>query len=281
MRCSTGWGALFAHPPPSPSHNAERPDVAYNLLAVDFLSPAAINTSLSRLGGQMSAGVLTALPQATHRLAAIQAALRQMSQARHVGKIVVRASTSPVARAARAGTILVIGGLGTLGSLTAAWLAQSSEVQVHATGRAGRFPADVSTIGSSLPALVASSFAGMLRMTSADAAASEDTKLLLAGSNVLGHAPRAAVVGIVHAGGVLADAMLSNQSVKGFRATWAPKVAALSRLSLGYTSHPGAMQLLFSSIAALLGSPGQANYSAANAALDVMAQASQAQVLHS
>ena len=216
--------------------------------------------------------MLKPLPQVVHSLSAVQAALRQMSQARHVGKIVVRAPTGEAAKSAPAGTVVVTGGLGTLGSLTAAWVAQNSKLRVHATARTGRFTADVGACPSgSLAALVAAGFAGLLSMTSADAAVAEDAALLMSAS-------AASVVGVLHASGVLADATLRNQTLQGLRTSWAPKVAALQQLSGALGRQPGSFQLLFSSIAALLGSPGQANYSAANAALDAMAQAAQAEV---
>jgi len=55
----------------------------------------------------------------------------------------------------------------------------------------------------------------------------------------------------------------------------APKRAALCNVQQHSSSLPLETQLLFSSVAALLGSPGQANYSAANAALDASAQQAQ------
>lgn len=70
---------------------AERPDVHYSLVAVDFMSESALNTALSRVATGVAAGTLRPLPQVLHSLSAVQAALRQMSQARHVGKVVVRA----------------------------------------------------------------------------------------------------------------------------------------------------------------------------------------------
>ena len=71
--------------------HAERPDVHYSLVAVDFMSEHALHAALSRVAGGVAAGALRPLPQVLHSLSAVQAALRQMSQARHVGKVVVRA----------------------------------------------------------------------------------------------------------------------------------------------------------------------------------------------
>ena len=56
---------------------------------------------------------------------------------------------------------------------------------------------------------------------------------------------------------------------------WAPKQPALANLQQHGNLLPLRTQLLFSSVAALLGSPGQANYSAANAALDAAARHAQ------
>lgn len=52
------------------------------------------------------------------------------------------------------------------------------------------------------------------------------------------------------------------------RATFAPKVAATEKLADSLKAYPLAAAMGFSSAAALLGAPGQANYAAANAAMD-------------
>ena len=77
--------------------------------------------------------------------------------------------------------------------------------------------------------------------------------------------------GVVHASGILADATLQKQTLAGVRAVFASKLVSMQRLGAAFMAQPIMQQLLFSSVAALLGSPGQANYSAANGALDGLA----------
>jgi acyl carrier protein/NAD(P)-dependent dehydrogenase (short-subunit alcohol dehydrogenase family) len=82
---------------------------------------------------------------------------------------------------------------------------------------------------------------------------------------------------LFHASGMLLDAALANQSLSGLRACASAKSASVGRLMSLLQLQPGADQsqprhVLFSSVASLLGSPGQANYSASNAVLDSAAQ---------
>ena len=76
------------------------------------------------------------------------------------------------------------------------------------------------------------------------------------------------VQALVHASGTLADALLAKQSASSCRAVHAPKGGALARLAPALQMQPAGTTVLFSSLAALLGSPGQANYAAANGSLD-------------
>ena len=76
---------------------------------------------------------------------------------------------------------------------------------------------------------------------------------------------------LIHAGGVLADATLPNQSLQKCRSVFAPKQHALEALSRVTDSVRMDSSILFSSVASALGSAGQSNYGAANAYLDVFA----------
>ena len=78
-------------------------------------------------------------------------------------------------------------------------------------------------------------------------------------------------VGVWNAAGVLADGVLPRQTAQALAHVYAPKADgawALHRACVRSVTHPC---VLFSSVAALLGSAGQANYSAANACLDALA----------
>jgi NAD(P)-dependent dehydrogenase (short-subunit alcohol dehydrogenase family)/acyl carrier protein len=77
--------------------------------------------------------------------------------------------------------------------------------------------------------------------------------------------------GVVHSAGVLADAVLANQDWTRFAAVLAPKVAGAWNLHEATAGRELDWLCLFSSAAALLGSPGQGNHAAANAYLDALA----------
>ena len=83
--------------------------------------------------------------------------------------------------------------------------------------------------------------------------------------------------GLVHAGGVLQDATVANMSLSKCRAVFAPKVSGLDSMETSLQLAPMGAVVMFSSISSLLGGVGQANYSAANAALDASATVRQGQ----
>ena len=87
----------------------ERPDLHYSLLALDFLPPSAIQSGLMKLTTSLAAGFLRPLPQAVHDSANAHSALRQMSQARHVGKVLVRNSQQDSSSSAMQGSVMITG----------------------------------------------------------------------------------------------------------------------------------------------------------------------------
>jgi hypothetical protein len=75
----------------------------------------------------------------------------------------------------------------------------------------------------------------------------------------------------VHAAGVLADAVLDRLDQDALDRVLAPKVSGAWHLHTATLRLPLEFLVFFSSAAGVLGSPGQANYAAANAFLDTLA----------
>lgn len=78
------------------------------------------------------------------------------------------------------------------------------------------------------------------------------------------------LAGIVHAAGVLNDGVMVRQSGADFEEVMRPKLAGTWNLHELTQSDALDFFILFSSVAALLGSPAQASYAAANAYLDAL-----------
>ena len=249
----------------SPARLAQdRPDLHYSLLAVDFLPPSALQSGLLRLSTSLAAGTLRPLPQAVHDTGSEQSALRQMSQARHVGKIVVRSTQQDNALSSHMGAVMITGGLGSLGTTVASWLSQQHVQHLQLTGRTGKMSADMAHALVDGQHPLSQTEVAIHR---ADTSSLEEAKAL-AGS-APGHQPQ--LQGVMHAGGVLADATFANQSLASLRQAFAPKTDSAAKLHSSTQQTPLAFQIMFSSVTALLGGMGQANYAAANAALDNLA----------
>ncbi len=164
------------------------------------------------------------------------------------------------------GRVAISGGLGALGLLIAQWLVQQGVQHILLLGRSAR-----TSYAASQQLRQVWQGPAQATMAACDAGCAEDMAAVLAPASRSVHLPPLSAV--LHAGGVLADATLRNQSLAGLRKVMGAKVAGLPHLLGAAQLQPGAHHVLFSSVASLLGSPGQANYSAANAALDAAASA--------
>ena len=122
--------------------------------------------------------------------------------------------------AAAHGAVLVLGGAGTLGSLMVRWLAEAGVACIPVASRSGRLTAH---LGPMLSAGASAAHAAAVTLLSADGGAAGDAAALDA---CLGGRP---LLGVLHAGGVLADATFANQSAGGVRKVGAGAMLAASQ----------------------------------------------------
>ncbi|MED5470008.1 MAG: KR domain-containing protein, partial [Cyanobacteriota bacterium] len=242
----------------------ERPDVSYHLVAMDFLPPARNQKVLCRLACGIAEGTVVGLRSTSHPLNNTQSALRWLAGAKHVGKVVVSQSLSTprLLSMQQSGCCFVTGGLGALGSVVAQWASQHLSPELRLAGRSGHYKL-VPGSSEALQILQSPASSAVLSAVRCDAGSREECASATSWSGL-----RSPVAQVMHAGGVLADMLLGSQTMQSMRTVFAPKVDALHGMYLSTWGHTVHSQLLFSSVASLLGSAGQSNYSAANAYLD-------------
>merc|ERR1719174_2870093 len=234
----------------------ERQDVTYELLAVDFLPPHRMQQMMLQTAHFLASGSIGPLPQVIHSLGSVHAALRQMSQAKHIGKVVVCPGRD--ASFGMQETAIITGGAGSLGSELCAWNAHLPIRHTVALGRSGHASLSYAEKICSKSSQILS----IQSLLKCDASMTSDVEGML-------HGVQHQIDVMIHVGGILADATLLKQSLQKCRSVFAPKQSALDILS-NFTSNVRMdVSILFSSVASALGSPGQSNYSAANAYLDV------------
>ena len=162
---------------------------------------------------------------------------------------------------------LITGGLGELGLATAQWLAAQGARHLVVTGRRG-LEEEGEGRSEALATLAALAAQGVdVRVVALDATDRGAVAALLA---QLDGRERPALAGVVHAAGVLRDRTLTGLDWATTAEVLAPKVAGAWILHELTCDRPLDFFICYSSGASLIGSAGQGNYAAANAALDAL-----------
>ncbi|WP_217267036.1 type I polyketide synthase, partial [Mycobacterium avium] len=236
---------------------AEHPGVRYRAFDLFEAGPDRIARLLDELAAMFGEDVLRPLPVTRFDVRRAPAALRYLSQARHVGKVVM---TMPDAWTA--GTVLITGATGMAGSAVAR----------HVVTRHGaRNLVLVSRRGLDAPGaaeLVAELTAAGARaeVVACDAADREALAKVIADIPM-----QHPLTGVIHAAGVLEDAVVTSLTPQRIDTVLRAKVDAAWNLhELTRDLDVGAF-VMFSSIAGLAGASGQGNYAAGNSFLDGLA----------
>ncbi|MET8009438.1 type I polyketide synthase [Streptomyces sp. NPDC005271] len=239
-----------------------------DLMELQTARPQVVATMLREVLTAFAAGSLKPLRCTTFPLADATEAFRQMAGARHIGKLVLtipqEGETSAVLpdgplTVRDGGTYIVTGGLRGLGLATARWLAAQGAGHLVLNGRTAPSAATARALGelSTAGTRVTVVLGDIGRPGTADrlvAAATADD--------------RAPLRGVVHSAMVLDDAAVTTIREDQLDRVWTPKATGAWQLHQATQGHPLDWFAVFSSMASLLGNPGQGAYAAANAWLD-------------
>ncbi|WP_461029699.1 beta-ketoacyl reductase, partial [Streptomyces sparsus] len=156
------------------------------------------------------------------------------------------------------GTVLLTGATGALGLRTAAWLAEQGARRIVAVSRSGAAADGAARLKEELDGTGTELVVAACDVADRDAVAA-----------LLAEHP---VDAVVHTAGVLDDRLVDGTQTASLDLVLRPKLAAARNLDDLTRDRELSAFVLYSSVSGTLGTIGQANYSAANAALDAVAE---------
>ncbi|WP_442508780.1 type I polyketide synthase [Novipirellula sp. SH528] len=240
-------------------------NLTYSAIDLDRLfrhRPAEVRTLFSEVAQQFEAGVYQPKPIATFSLSDLPSALRFMSARRNIGKIVVSPEKSSVLESrdhvSCTGSYLISGGSGAIAEGITRRLIQRGATKVVLVARRKR-PAHVD-------ALIQWAEEQDATCIYVECDCAEEAELV----DAIDTLPKTMlpIVGVIHTAGLLDDGLLHEMTPDSVARVLRPKVEGAIALASATANQPLSMFNMLGSVASVFGSPGQANYAAANGYLE-------------
>ena len=248
---------------------ADHQGVMYRAFDLMEAGPDHIAAMLSALMGLFGDGVLAPLPVKTFDVRCASAAYRFVSQARQIGKVVLTLPDGPgnavlagSGGGLAGGSVVITGGTGMAGSALAAHLvARYGVAHVVLVSRSGAGAEGVAELVGELEDAGA-----RVTVAACDVADRDAVAALLA--QLPAQYP---LKGVFHAAGALDDGLIASLTPERVDAVLRAKVDGAWHLHELTRDLDLSAFVMFSSMAGIVGSPGQGNYAAANSFLDGLA----------
>ncbi|WP_155771399.1 SDR family NAD(P)-dependent oxidoreductase, partial [Mycobacterium asiaticum] len=259
-----------------------RQNLSFHGLDLGLLSqsdPDAVRELLSTVYNATAEGVLPIPENISYPLAEAATAIRVIGAAEHTGKLILevphtgRSSVVLPPEQSRAfrsdGAYIITGGLGGLGLFLAEKMAIAGAGRIVLSSRSAPSQKARETIE------MVGAIGSEIVVECGDIAKPGTAERLVAAATATGLPLR----GVLHAAAVVEDATLPNITEQLIQRDWAPKVRGAWLLHEAVAGHQLDWFCSFSSAAALVGSPGQGAYAAANSWLDAFTHWRRAQGL--
>ncbi|GLB81275.1 polyketide synthase [Mycobacterium kiyosense] len=241
--------------------------VAYRAFDLMEAGPDRIAAMLADLLELLHAGAVKPLPVRAFDVRSARQAYRFVSQARHVGKVVLTLPSGPDGPAGAqsplaGGSVLITGGTGMAGAAVARHLvAHYGVAHLVLVSRSGGQAAGAADLTAEIEQAGA-----RVTLAQCDIADRAEAATLLA--RIPAEFP---LKGVFHAAGVLDDTVITSLTPQRLDEVLRVKVDGAWNLHELTSGTNPAVFVMFSSLAGIAGSPGQGNYAAANAFLDALA----------